>query len=269
MLWRPMRGCFEVFLFLVIGLFINKANALALEILPTYSALSLTEHGRLKVSEQGDLLGATLMLSTQMSRSLAIAFSTSQARGVTDYEGFTQFGGSHSTRTDFTLKNWQLDASWFLNEQFALVGGFNTSYWVRDIRAADGVLGIKERYQWQEASLGVQIKWPLFNHDSMQLTVEAINIDSGQVKFDYPNYVDSPITLRGMTGGGYEMKLRYEKCIGASCWSVAGVHRKFAISESALQNVQLQHVTLALIEPATDWSIKSLAVGWRYGCAIM
>ena len=109
--------------------------------------------------DRGDLPGGALGLKLARGP-WSLRLDAARHRGAADYEGRTNAGRPHATRSDEDL----LDASlrvartWTAGRlEAAAMAGLGWRRWRRDIRARDGVAGLDQTYTWPYATLGVTL----------------------------------------------------------------------------------------------------------------
>lgn len=109
--------------------------------------------------DRGDLPGGTLGLKLARGP-WSLLLDAARHRGAADYEGRTNAGRPHTTRSDEDL----LDASlrvartWTAGRlEAAATVGLGWRRWRRDIRARDSVAGLDQTYTWPYATLGLAL----------------------------------------------------------------------------------------------------------------
>lgn len=105
----------------------------------------------------GWIPGIQLAGNTNITGYLRIEFNLSAYRGTIDYQGHTNKGVPHQTRTDETLSHQGLRLVSTFTPQADFFLGVQSREWQRDIRDNNGVFGLFEKYRWHELSTGLDV----------------------------------------------------------------------------------------------------------------
>lgn len=89
--------------------------------------------------------------------------------GTVKYDGQTQVGTPHKTKTNIRQQQWQTGLAWHINEGSRLIGHLGAYRRDREIQAKGRVRGLDERYSWYQ--LGMSLEQQLTQ--TMQLSLAA------------------------------------------------------------------------------------------------
>jgi hypothetical protein len=120
------------------------------------------DRGALLDREDGAVPGIVAGLTRELD-STAIGGDLSYHSGDVAYDGQTNLGAPHKTRTDEKFVDARLHVGHWLPTQNGLrsklYGGIGYHRWKRDIRATSTVSGISETYDWWYGFLGINGSW--------------------------------------------------------------------------------------------------------------
>lgn len=124
--------------------------------------------------ETGVIPGFKATVNVRATNNSELVFGISQYSDDVKYNGQTQAGFPHQTRTDEMLRS--LSAAIVLslpelNGSLYLKAGVGRGEWERDIMPANGVSGLYERYSWYELNAG--LGWLIYRSDAEEYRVYA------------------------------------------------------------------------------------------------
>ncbi len=135
--------------------------------------------------ESGNLQVAGLSWRQSINAHHKLILSAEYQNAILDYKGHTQSGTPHITNTEETMKQyvigWQWQPEWF-GTYFSAIN-WQSFYWSRGIQPNNGVLGLKEAYDWQGLEGAVGRYWsvgPL----SLSAQLRLSYLFNGQLKID-------------------------------------------------------------------------------------
>ena len=150
------------YFYILFALIIHSANLKAetqLSIAPSLLFFDYTEFGfndNVLNNETGTLTGVHLHLNTAINEHLAIEFEISGYDGDVNYNGYTQSGQPISTSTDENIIRYGVRIITPLLNNTNIFISTIFHQWDRDIQGKGTVIGIFEKYQWQEISAGIK-----------------------------------------------------------------------------------------------------------------
>ncbi|MDH5611394.1 MAG: hypothetical protein OEY66_02915 [Gammaproteobacteria bacterium] len=106
-------------------------------------------------NETGTIPGIQLNLNTTINSHLDIKLSIAGYDGNVNYDGYTQFGSAIATTTDENIFRYSMHISTPLLNNANIFLSTTFHQWKRDIQGKGTVLGIFEKYQWREVSIGI------------------------------------------------------------------------------------------------------------------
>lgn len=129
-------------------------------------------------------------ISTTLNRKQH-AFQFSFHHGTVDYDGFTQSLIPHQTNTDETLL--KLNYRYYIPyndiiDQNQFYFGMSYQYWLRDIRANNGVNGLEETYTWFTAETGIQYIITSGSDYSILLNLGLLHTFNGKITINLEDY---------------------------------------------------------------------------------
>lgn len=170
-----MRKYFYL-LFVVVIYSSNTRAEIQLSITPSLLFFDYTEfslNDNVLNNESGAIPGIQLLLNNAINDQLSIELEISRYAGDVDYNGYTQSGSLINTTTNEDILRYSVRIITPLLNNTDIFISTSSHQWERDIQGKAGILGIFEKYQWQEISAGIKTNF-LINKQSSWFVEVAI-----------------------------------------------------------------------------------------------
>ena len=196
-------------------LWAGHLNAAALSLSPMLYSFNYKEFnstGQLLDEEDGKLMGYALELSGQHNADWHSALSLLLTEGEVNYDGETQSGAPHETRTDedFTVVKYQLQHRQQFNQKFIALGlGVAYLQWDRDIQPRLSVRGLYEEYRWWEADVAVKFGFEQVMDGRLSFEVSVLQIINPTLTVDLSEFSLGKPDLSLGERGGYQLSLEW------------------------------------------------------------
>jgi hypothetical protein len=213
--------------------------------------------------EEGILAGASGFIAYD-SGPAEVSISATHLAGKIDYDGQTQGGLAHSTKTSEQLSSIDFMAAY----QPATIGwlsfylNISGHQWTRDIKARLSVSGLEEVYSWCRYALGTAIQFPLSQTDDVDIDIAYGVIRNADVvvKLDRHGFGKPRLALPGRPwlsfGLGLTRRLQQNATVGIDIR-----YQRFEFGRS--ENMALNNGTtlITIHEPRSETESLQLALG--------
>lgn len=214
-------------------------------------------------NESGFIPVLTLEYQHSLNAKTKLTTRFSYSANALVYDGQTQQGAPHITKTDEMFANGFIQLEYlYLKNNLLLKPEFHYGYnqWYRDIRPANNVLGLFEKYSWHNIGLGLQIE----KHQGRTrivggtkfsiLPFSNVNVDLSDAGY---SKVDVPLPMGFEFGSniGFLKTINSNTVISAQ-WSRQ--YRTFQVSEVVLTG------NIGILEPRSLAIIDTLSFGLSY-----
>ena len=216
-------------------------------------------------NEQGWLPGVALSLSARHDSGWGIKGTVTGYQGVVDYDGQTQQGDSHVTRTDTRFTRAGLELSRATLPTLELVAGYTSHEWIRDIRDNGDVFGLLEEYSWDEYALGARLN--LYSTSSNRLDIEAsyLTIRNSTIFVDLTRADYGSTTLDIGDGSGGRIAGRLTRRAGSNIRTgFTLVYEVWDFARSNTRATQGGSTSLLVTEPRSETRNLSLSADITY-----
>jgi len=221
--------------------------------------------GRSLNKETGVIPGGALTLSnTQGQLTNVYAFEVYDGR--VDYDGHTQSGTPHQTKTDETQYFLSYKLKWTDSEnKNAVYSKIGWQNWDRYIRPDSGVAGLFERYQWWQFEAGIQAS--LFKEEGRELTAElaVLKTSHGTIEVNLSDfgYGIPELNLDGRSG--VNTTLQYKVAIKQNSSIQFSLHyNRWEFGRSNSQTLSNGVTQITIVEPRSVSQMSTLSVGYVY-----
>ena len=134
--------------------------------------------------ETGNIPGVSIALQ-QASENFSNSFSLERYGGTVNYDGATQTGTPHTTRTDETLTRLSYKLNWSPAEyEASIFGRLAWQQWDRNILPNNGVFGLFEQYRWWAVEIGANATLYQKESNRLQFELAASKITQGTIEID-------------------------------------------------------------------------------------
>lgn len=212
--------------------------------------------------ETGALPGMGLHLRHHIGN-FEIAFNTAQYDGMLDYEGQTQAGTPHTTKTATTIQETGLSAQIALvPQQHLLTISYSADTWKRDILPEGNVLGLSEFYRWSTIKLGYQFQHHSGRHH-FQLGAERLWHSNSEMEIDIAGIAPATIPLKN--GVGWQGHLHYAFALDQH-WQISIQHQwqQWSAERSADVVLDSQWGPISAHEPRSKTYNRNLRFSVNY-----
>ncbi len=217
----------------------DRLAAAELTIAPTLQRFDYREFapgGALLDREEGVLSGFAAAVEFAPSGDWQFGAAGRWLAGRVDYDGQTQAGEPHRTRTSERLLRLQGQARRCLDGcpgRWVLLAGLAASVWQRDIESRGGVSGLAEQYRWWELELGARVRLADGPAGSWHALLGALQIYRPEVEVDLRRFgIGSPtLALEERPGLRAELDWRAHET-GELRWGVGLVYERWEFGAS-------------------------------------
>jgi len=167
------------------------------------------DDGALRSKEFGHIPGLGLSLVNRTGQS-EISLELKAYYAIINYDGHTQAGAPHTTKTDTQMYEFGvLHRSKLVGKNHEFVFGYKREYWVRDILPKDGVLGLFELYHWNSFQLGYEYKKAYGLH-MLTLGADWLWHTNNKMKLDFSGIEPTNIPLKDAFGWQTNISYSYK-----------------------------------------------------------
>jgi hypothetical protein len=186
--------------------------------------------------------------------------------GGVDYDGQTQSGQPHRTKTDETIYRLLYRIDWQpTDDDGSLYAKACWQNWDRDIMPADGVSGLFERYQWWTIEAGLRATlWQQPNH-SLAFELGVLKTSYGTIQIDLSDSGYGKPVLDLGDGLGASVSLEYALKLTSSKRMRLGIgYRRWKFGRSNNKAVSNGASTIIITEPDSLSNQITLSVGYQF-----
>lgn len=186
--------------------------------------------------------------------------------GAVDYDGRTQSGQPHQTKTDETIYRLLYRADWQpRNIGASLYAKACWQNWDRDIRPANGVSGLFERYQWWTIEAGLRATLWQLPKRSLAFELGLLNTNHGTIMIDLSGDGYGKPTLNLGDGHGAMVSLAYTiESAGNNRLQFAIDYTRWNFGRSNSMAVSNGASTIVITEPDSTSNHITLSAGYNF-----
>lgn len=201
-----------------------------------FKYIEFGDNGQRLDKESGLLPGFTINITGSNKSAFHVQAGLSYYTETIDYDGMTQAGAPHTTRTNERLKrlHFALGKTFKPDIQpFDVYLHFDLSIWDRDIKPMNGISGLYEKYQWNETGLVLQKSFLVQNDNHLSISLDIFRVTSPSVTVDLSSlgYGSPKLTLDPKTGFKTGLEWR-EKIHDRSGFSVGFYFKQYGFGAS-------------------------------------
>lgn len=195
-------------IFLTLSL--NLSAETQFSIAPSLLFFDYTEFGfddNVLNNEAGAILGIQSKLKTRINDQLKLELTLDNYDGNVDYSGYSQQGTAINTNTDETLLRYGLRVTTPLHNNTDIFLSTTSHQWKRNIHGTGSILGIFEKYEWQEISLGVKTQFWTKPQNSWFAEAAVLKIIKPKMYIDLSSadYGSTNLNLGAETGVRFQL----------------------------------------------------------------
>jgi len=170
-----------------------------------FKYIEFGKNGERLDKESGFLPGFSIDITGSNKSAFHVQAGLSYYTTTIDYDGMTQAGAPHTTRTNERLKHLHFAVGKTFEpdiQPFDVFLRFDLSIWDRDIKPMNGISGLYEKYQWNETGLVLQKSFLVKNNSHVSINLDIFRVTSPSVTVDLSSFgYGSPrLTLDPKTG---------------------------------------------------------------------
>ena len=216
-------------------------------------------------TEIGVIPGVSLTLSNAQKR-LTNSIGIEIYNGQVTYDGHTQLGAPHITKTDETQYALSYGLNWSVNKNTSTV--FSKIFWQnwnRDILPSNGVSGLFERYQWWRFEIGAHTSIYKKNDQDLSIEFAVLKTNNGRIEVDLSNFGYGVPELKLGDSHGINMALQYRIDLKQNeniQFSVRYTRWEFGRSNSETLSNGITQITI--VEPQSVSQTTTLSVSYHY-----
>ncbi|MDH3342460.1 MAG: hypothetical protein OEM07_01930 [Gammaproteobacteria bacterium] len=204
-----MKKCFYL-IFLYLTLSADLKAETQLSIAPALLFFDYTEFGfddSVLNNETGTIPGVQLHLNTAINDQLNIELELTRYDGDVAYNGYSQSGTAINTTTDENILRYGLRIITPLFDNTEIFLATSMHQWKRDIQGKGSILGIFEKYQWQEIAAGIKTRFQINKHDSWSAEVALLKIINPDMYIDLSeaDLGSTTLKLNAETGARFQL----------------------------------------------------------------
>ena len=214
-------------------------------------------------TEIGFLPGFTLSASHPL-RTISNTIEFSLYGGRVDYDGQTQSGQPHQTKTEETIYRLLYKLSWApVNDQGELYAKAYWQQWDRSIQPNNGVSGLFEQYQWWSLEAGAQVLIYTNTRHKVSIDLGVLTTRNGTIMVDLSNAGYGEPVLDLGDGIGLNSAINYRMTYTTNGTFQFGLrYATWNFGRSNVKTISNGSTTISIVEPDSTTQQLTATVGY-------
>lgn len=222
------------------------------------------DQGTSLLSENGIIPGINFLLGYHQ-HNYFLSTRINYFRGSVDYDGQTQSGLPLQSITNSELGSWDSSVGWYVINEVSVFLRLSKHYWNRDIQATDTSGRLFEHYSWNQAGVGMQIRYDFSPKSSLNLHGVLSKTHNPEVLVDLRPYGGENVLLE--LGSEQSIELGYEWVYRVSPSFALGLgakYQKYRFGESDSKITFLNSSIVSISEPSSNTEILNISLFLRF-----
>ena len=230
----------------------------------SFNYRELDEQAGTLLSENGFIPGLDLSLSYHQ-QPFFLSTQIHYVKGSVDYDGQTQSGIPLTTTTKSELGSWYSSAGWNIEDNVAVLLRLSEHYWDRDIQATNTTGNLFERYSWNQAGVGLQIRHDINPKSIIRLHGVLSKTHKPQVLVDLRPYGGENVLLELGTETSIELGSEWlYKMSPSFALGLGAKYQKYRFEKSESKTTSLNSTSIGISEPSSKTELINLSLFLRF-----
>lgn len=225
---------------------------------PYFNYTEYSSNGTILDSEKGWLKGASIAYDYDFENRHAIKVHLTKYTGKVSYEGHTQSGAEHNTKTHTSIKQQGIAYMYqpFDHSSYRVGVEISNHRWNRSIQAKGSVLGLSEVYQWQR--LGIYQEVSLNN---LVISISPSLLVNAEMEVDLTSIGDNKVIVPLKQGYEIDACVKMSHTISDDVFmymTTSFIWRYFSESDSVISGSRI------ISEPENELFQPQLTLGIQF-----